>query len=188
MTGPTVSGEDVASDQLLQSHSKVARSPPGRYFDHVYISTETPEQTDRRLANVISTARLVVFSDPYVFEEFSNEDFSRRVRSDALAVIRDGSKWSQLIPCDAHDPRELFKVFSFHFEPDADNSGFVGWLASRLKARLGTGVFVVCGQNSADGGIFDYWGCPIQLGEKVVHEVASLVRGAPLPSNRRQNI
>jgi hypothetical protein len=27
-----------------------------------------------------------------------------------------------------------------------DNSGFVGWLASHLKAAIGTGVLVVCGK------------------------------------------
>ncbi|MFC5235901.1 DUF6196 family protein [Pseudonocardia zijingensis] len=30
---------------------------------------------------------------------------------------------------------------------DADDSGFVGWLASRIKAATGSGLFVVCGQN-----------------------------------------
>ena len=32
-----------------------------------------------------------------------------------------------------------------------------------LKRELGTGVLVVCGQNSARGGIFDYWGVPLGL-------------------------
>jgi hypothetical protein len=44
-----------------------------------------------------------------------------------------------------------------------DNSGFVGWLATEFKRRLGTGVFVVCGQNRDRGGIYDYWGCPVQV-------------------------
>jgi hypothetical protein len=39
----------------------------------------------------------------------------------------------------------------------------VGWLASILKRNLGTGVFVVCGQNSRRGGIFDYWGVPLAM-------------------------
>ena len=58
---------------------------------------------------------------------------------------------------------ERFALFSFHFPPGLDNSGFVGWLATHLKRRLGTGVFVICGQNSDRGGIYDYWGCPAQL-------------------------
>ena len=62
--------------------------------------------------------------------------------------MRDDKVWSQLVPC-ADQERELYTVFRFHFPNGLDNSGFVGWLASHLKARLGTGVFVICGQNSA---------------------------------------
>ncbi|MBA3339895.1 MAG: hypothetical protein H0T54_09185, partial [Geodermatophilaceae bacterium] len=60
---------------------------------------------------------------------------------------------------------------SFHFPYGLDNSGFVGWLGSVLKHELGTGVFVVCGQNSRRGGIYDYWGCPAQLR----HEAARVI-------------
>lgn len=56
-----------------------------------------------------------------------------------------------------------------------DNSGFVGWLASHLKQKLGTGVFVTCGQNSNRGGIFDYWGCPAELGPSAIEEVKKLI-------------
>lgn len=69
---------------------------------------------------------------------------------------------------------ELFAVWRFHFPAGADNSGFVGWLASHLKTLFGTGVFVVCGQNSADGGIFDYWGCPWALRDQVFAELDRL--------------
>lgn len=62
---------------------------------------------------------------------------------------------------------EPFGLFRFHFPPGVDNSGFVGWLATRLKRELGTGVFVVCGQNSKRGGIFDYWGYPATLRDDV---------------------
>ena len=69
---------------------------------------------------------------------------------------------------------ENFRVFSFHFQDGLDNSGFVGWLASRIKKELGTGVFVVCGQNTNKGGIFDYWGCPISVADKVIELVEQL--------------
>ena len=67
-------------------------------------------------------------------------------------------------------------IFSFHFDGCTDNSGFVGWLASHLKTKLGTGLFVTCGQNTKRGGIFDYWGCPSELEDKVLQEVR-LLRG-----------
>ena len=70
--------------------------------------------------------------------------------------------------------KELFTIFSFHFNNGEDNSGFVGWFASYLKQKLGTGVFVTYGQNSNRGGIFDYWGCPSELGRKAIEEVQFL--------------
>jgi hypothetical protein len=67
-------------------------------------------------------------------------------------------------------------LFRFHFPEGADNSGFVGWLATRLKLRFGTGVFVTCGQHRRDGGIFDYWGVPALLAAEVIREIERLVK------------
>lgn len=139
----------------------------------VDISIETPEQTERRLRRVIQASELTVFEGPYGFSEFAAKDFPAAIDPNALAVVRDNSLWSQLAP--HRGGGEAFAVFSFHFPPESDNSGFVGWLASHLKRRFGTGVFVICGQNSARGGIFDYWGCPIEIGEDVLAEVRKLV-------------
>ena len=139
------------------------------------VSHETPAQTRRRLLTVIACADLRVLDGTYAFEEFPVTDFPRRADSTARALVRDDETWSQLVPC-ADATRELFVLFSFHFPTGLDNSGFVGWLASDLKARLGTGVFVVCGQNSARGGIFDYWGCPARVVEKVIAEIERLRR------------
>ncbi len=142
----------------------------------VDISHETTEQTEARLLRVITEAKLVVYSDTYVFEEFPLDRFPASARADALALVRDDSVWSQLVPgTDAQ--QERFGVFRFHFPADADNSGFVGWLATRLKRQFGTGVFVTCGQNGAAGGIFDYWGVPAALAPAVFAEIARWVRG-----------
>ncbi len=92
----------------------------------------------------------------------------------ALALVRDQDIWSQLIPSN-NDLSEQFVLFSFHFDGCADNSGFVGWLANHLKQVLGTGLFVTCGQNSSRGGIFDYWGCPAEIGPRVINEIRALM-------------
>jgi hypothetical protein len=107
----------------------------------VDISIETRKAAEVRLRHVIRYTRLDVESAFYQFEEFAAADFTRSVRTDALALVRDGSRWSQFVPCDRDGGSESFGVFSFHFPADMDNSGFVGWLASRLKARFGTGVW-----------------------------------------------
>ncbi|MHC4060704.1 MAG: DUF6196 family protein [Planctomycetota bacterium] len=141
----------------------------------VQISHETPEEAEARLLRVIAEADFTVYNGTFAFEEFPLADFASGARGDALALVRDTEIWSQLVSCDDKS-KELFTVFSFHFDDCSDNSGFVGWLASHLKQRLGTGVFVTCGQNSNRGGIFDYWGCPAEHGTKVIEEIRFLIK------------
>jgi hypothetical protein len=142
----------------------------------MYISHETPAQTQARLRQVIAGAALIVHEGTYRFEEVDVEHFPSASIGEALAFVRDEQVWSALVPR-RHQEGEAFALFSFHFPPGLDNSGFVGWLASHLKATVGTGVFVICGQNSARGGIFDYWGAPVAVAEQVLNEVKRLRAG-----------
>jgi hypothetical protein len=142
----------------------------------VNISQETPAEVDARLRRVFRLARLKVWDSPHAFVEFPLADFARRADPTALALVRDERVWSMLVPDDG-TAAEPFALWCFHFPAGADNSGFVGWLATHLKAQFGTGVFVTCGQNSGDGGIFDYWGCPWALRDPVLAEVRTLVHG-----------
>ncbi|SHL90976.1 DUF6196 family protein [Mucilaginibacter sp. OK098] len=137
----------------------------------MYISGETGEQTEHRLRHVIRNAQLKVYDGLYFFKEIPINSFE--FDQNALAIVRDHQVWSYLVPVES-DLSENFKVFSFHFQPGADNSGFVGWLASLIKARLGSGVFVICGQNSNSGGIFDYWGCPALLTQEIIGLISEL--------------
>jgi len=137
----------------------------------MYISTETQEQTETRLKKVIQSADLKIYDSEYYFKEIPVNKF--QFEEEALAIVRDEEVWSFLVPS-ISAASENFKVFSFHFEDGLDNSGFVGWLASKIKKELGTGVFVVCGQNSRKGGIFDYWGCPIAIADEVIQLVQRL--------------
>jgi uncharacterized protein DUF6196 len=139
----------------------------------VQVSVETPEATEQRLLKVIAAAELRVFSGAYLFEEFPLNEFRIKANPNAFALVRDDRMWSQLVPADGREG-ETFALFSFHFPKIADNSGFVGWLASALKRRLGTGVFVTCGQNSGWGGIFDYWGCPLALRDLAIAVIEEL--------------
>jgi hypothetical protein len=112
---------------------------------------------------VIALADLVVHHGVWCFEE-SPADQPPALTNNTLAVVRDGESWSRLAPLtQEHQDVEQFGIFSFHFPAELDNSGFVGWLATHLKTKLGTGVFVICGSNRARGGIYDYWGCPVDL-------------------------
>ncbi|WP_324190436.1 DUF6196 family protein [Nocardia cyriacigeorgica] len=143
----------------------------------VDVSKETSEQTEQRLRRVIAGADFVVHDGVWGFEE-SPADRPPVLTAETLAVVRDRESWSSLVPLSQdQDGVERFGIFSFHFDDNADNSGFVGWLATRLKAELGTGVFVVCGSNRARGGIYDYWGCPIDLLDSVVTVAETLRAG-----------
>ncbi|MBC2657012.1 hypothetical protein H7A76_16360 [Pseudomonas sp. MSSRFD41] len=142
----------------------------------VNISHEAARDTERRLLHVITEAHVRFFPGTYAFLEFPLSSFPGAVHPDALALVRDDKVWSQLVPC-ADFEQELFTVFRFHFPEGADNSGFVGWLAMHLKQKFGTGVFVTCGQNRDEGGIFDYWGVPASLGSDVFAEIQALVEG-----------
>jgi hypothetical protein len=137
----------------------------------MYISTETAEQTETRLKNIIQTADFKVYDRPYYFKEIPVENF--QLETKALAMVRDEEVWSFLIPATTTET-ENFKLFSFHFQNGLDNSGFVGWLANKIKVELGTGVFVVCGQNTNKGGIFDYWGFPLEIADEVIKFVEKL--------------
>lgn len=131
----------------------------------MYISKESKAQTEARLINVLRTATFKIFEEPYYFKETKITDFS--FDPNALAMVKDNEVWSFLIPAET-DYTENFRIFSFHFRSGLDNSGFVGWLASLIKEQLGTGLFAVCGQNTNRGGIFDYWGCPIEIEQEVL--------------------
>ncbi len=89
----------------------------------------------------------------------AHADFATSLHAEALALVRDGDLWSQLVPADLATAEPL-TLWSIHFEPGIDNSGFVGWLATLIKQHTGSGVAVICGQNTQRGGIFDYWCAP----------------------------
>ena len=141
----------------------------------MYISQETKEETQTRLSKVIREAELLVLPEPYAFVEVEVANFPVELAPRALAFVRDENVWSALVPATSSG-QEQFMLFSFHFTPGLDNSGFVGWLASHFKTVLGTGVMVICGQNSDRGGIFDYWGAPISMAEQVKEELDRLRR------------
>jgi hypothetical protein len=108
----------------------------------MYISQESPEQTQTRLLKVLAHAEIEFFEGMFTFQELPLSDFPHHANPEALAFVRDDDVRSQLVPSN-DTASELFSVFCFHFADDLDNSGFV-----------------VSGQNSNRGGIFNYWGCP----------------------------
>ena len=121
---------------------------------------------------MLAVTRLEVLPGIYSFVERPVSE-PLEVREEAVAIVRDDTVWSQLVPAPP-EATERFDLWSFHFPPDVDNSGFVGWMCTHIKLRFGSGVIVICGYNSKDGGVFDYYGCPAGLGAEVLAFIRQL--------------
>jgi|SRR5882757_2120292 len=136
----------------------------------VTISREVGAQTEARLRAVFQRSVISWLPGSWLFVE--QDDAAER--DDWIAMIRDEGQLSALCPASETAPdtaEERFAVFRVLLPNGADDSGFVGWLATRIKATTGSGLFVVCGQNRERGGIFDYYGVP----EAAVAEVAAVL-------------
>jgi hypothetical protein len=64
----------------------------------MYVSQETPAQTQDRLLRVLSQSKFTVLEGTYTFEEFAHSQLLPRMKMDALALVRDDTHWSQLVP------------------------------------------------------------------------------------------
>ncbi len=140
----------------------------------VTISIETPAQTEARLRRLIAASRIDWQAGEFAFSEYPIDRFPSHEAARAIAFVRDETVWSCLGPA-GDESVERFAVFCFHFPKGLDDSGFVGWLASTIKQRLGSGVLVVCGHNTASGGVFDYWGVPASL-RQPMEDILSALR------------
>jgi hypothetical protein len=137
----------------------------------VTISREATAETEARLRRLFRDCSAEWLPGLWSFIE--GEQALRRDGS--IAVVRDGAQASALVP--ATDDGGQFAVFRVVLPRDADDSGFVGWLCSRIKASTGSGLFVICGHNEARGGVYDYYGVPAAVVDEVQDLLARLVRG-----------
>jgi hypothetical protein len=130
----------------------------------VSISHELPVEAEARLRSVLRATDLQHLPGVWSFKRVSNPN-----PGDALALVKDVEGWCALRPAsgDSGDETERFALTLSTFPAGVDNSGYVGWLATTIKERLGSGVFVVCGDNPGRGGIFDYLGYPVEAADAV---------------------
>jgi hypothetical protein len=140
----------------------------------VSVSRELPVETERRLRNVMRAAHVVHLDGRWCFRRFRGS-----APPGALATVNDDAGWCALVP-GTDGVAALYGLTRTTFPPTIDNSGFVGWLATAIKQRTGSGVFVVCGDNPQRGGIFDYLGYPVE----VVDAVRGLINELRVPEER----
>jgi hypothetical protein len=143
------------------------------------VAKEIETQIHLRLLSVISRTRFEMLPRPYGWRAIGSD----RLPEGAIAAVRDGVSWYALTEVSPIG-EGAYRVFAFHFDENISASGFVAWLASLVKAQLGTGVMVVCGFDSrnspslwqASFGLFDYWGCPWDKGADVLALIEKLRR------------
>ena len=126
---------------------------------------ETGNATQARLLEVLGHADFEVLLGLYAFRPLVA---GAKPSDEALACVRDGETWSELVPAEGTSAPARLRIFAFHFDPAHDATGFVGWLHSHLTRSTGTGHIVV------GGGAFDYWGCPAEAADAVLAEVERL--------------
>jgi hypothetical protein len=133
---------------------------------------EEEGQAELRLRRFIAAAEWRRLEGEYAYEELP-PSIPPALDALTVAAVRDGDRWSRLarLQPESELPLQRWALWSFHFHPGLDGTGFVGWLASQLRTRLGTAVIVVCGSS---GGIFDYWGCPVEGAAAVEAEIRAL--------------
>lgn len=122
----------------------------------VSISHELPVESEARLRAVLRATDIEHLPGVWCFRRFTGAP-----PEGAVATARDADGWCALVPAAGEVP-EPFGLTLSTFPPGIDNSGYVGWLSTAVKQRTGSGVFVVCGDNPARGGIFDYLGYPLE--------------------------
>ncbi|MDE3720129.1 DUF6196 family protein [Nocardiopsis sp. N85] len=127
----------------------------------VSISHESPVESEARLRAVLRATDIEHLPGVWCFRRFTGAPPEK-----AVATVRDADGWCALLPAVEEVP-EPFGLTLSTFPPGIDNSGYVGWLSTTVKRRTGSGVFVVCGDNPARGGIFDYLGYPLEAAESV---------------------
>lgn len=141
--------------------------------------SETAEEMEWRLLDVISRARCEVLADDYVWATMVSGEAPR---PEAIACVRDGNTWSQFVPSSGTTAAP-YRVVSFHFAEGTNASGFVAWLAAHIKRSAGTGSVVICGKDRRDTpalfqtslGVFDYWCCPVDAGDRFVAVIRALM-------------
>ena len=135
----------------------------------LHVSHESAAATEERLLSVARRAEVSHLDGGWRFEAADG------LRDDAIAMVRDADGWCALVPA-VDDADDVAAISLITFPVDVDNSGWVGWLASLLKQELGTGVFIVCGDNPERGGIYDYLGYPLAMANSVRATLGRLTR------------
>ncbi len=127
---------------------------------------ETPEEMHQRLLRLTAASRLTVLPDDYGWLPLARGAAPEQM---AIACVRDGEVWNQLLPVPASHAGPRLGVVSFHFADHISGAGFIAWLAAWIKQEVSTGVVVIGGKDSnpsegldrASFGVFDYWCCDV---------------------------
>ena len=122
----------------------------------ISIAYENPIATKIRLGLLMGSVSVKHFPRPFEFAS-SPERVGWKAGSLAAVQGRQGYSVVRLVADDVV-PDTTLDVFEIRFATQSDNSGFIGYLAGRLKEVTGSGCIVLCGAESER--IFDYYLVP----------------------------
>jgi len=128
---------------------------------------ESQQEMNTRLNKALANSTIEFLKGHYDYEEFDAGQFNNKMNANALVLVRDGSRWCQLV----NKSNGTFAVLSIHFNKTDDVKGFIGWFANYLREKLNIGLITFVGINSTQNGIYDYYGVPFQSLERVEHEI-----------------
>ena len=139
-------------------------APHGSLVQGAPQQTESAEEMHLRLLALIAASRLEVLAEDFGWLPLQGGHPPSAL---AIACVRDGEVWHQLLPVPADHPGPCMCVVSFHFPAHIHGAGFIAWLAAWIKREAGTGVVVIGGKDSNPSagldrgsfGVFDYWCC-----------------------------
>jgi hypothetical protein len=135
------------------------------------VKIETNSKLIERLYYVLKQSEFVEFDELYYFKQFEE---TPNLENNALSYIRNGNYWTGLI--EAEDDRtENYKIFCFKVNTTSNNSGFLGWMATEIKKKLGISIIVFCSHCPTTDKDILYIGCSSLYGNQVKNFIETLM-------------
>ncbi len=129
----------------------------------MHIQTESPAATDTRLSRVLRDSDVHSLPGEWRFAEFAHADFATSLHPEALALIRDGNRWRQLVPADLATVERL-TLLVHPLRARHRHSGFVGWLATLISSTPAAASSSSAARTPSVAARFDYWCAPSPRG------------------------
>ena len=129
----------------------------------VCFEIETPSRFEARLRGALASGETRILNEPYVWEAVDRPD------ERAVALVRCGQSWCQLVPASPSDASHKSVLISVEFQDDAHVEGFIEWFATQLRRRVSPLISVVAGVSGRAP--FAYFAVPETVRSQLTREL-----------------